>query len=339
MIGRVFRLIDIKRIEMKLRDIPLDSQSVLIRPDYMAICAADERYYFGKRKREALRRKLPMALIHEAVGTVLYDGTGTLRAGDKAALIPLAVKETASEIRGNYRQDSIFASSDADGFMRDIVVLPPSRVMPTGEEDSAAYVLSELFSVALSAVAEFEKSRSVRAESFGVWGDGSMGFVVGLALKAKYPNAKIYVFGKTSRKLNKFSFATETHFIDQVPCGLQISHAFECVGGIGSESAIEQMMGIVSPQGSVNLLGVSEEAVPINTRKVLEKGLKLVGSSRSDSVDFSEAIRLIRENLAIRRYLRTLISEMVEVKTEEDISHAFEQSALNDFKTVMKWEV
>ncbi len=56
------------------------------------------------------------------------------------------------------------------------------------------------------------------------------------------------------------------------------------MGGRGSQSAINQMM-ISSPEGSIALLGVSEFPVEVNTRLVLEKGLTLIGSSRSGSKD------------------------------------------------------
>ena len=339
MIGRVFRLMDTKRIEMKLRNIELCADSVIIKPDYLSICAADERYYFGKRSRAALMAKLPMALIHEAVGTVLYDSKGELEPCSKVVLVPLETTIIDSDVKSNYCKDNVFASSGADGFMRDFVSLPHSRVIPIEKDYSISYALCELFSVAVGAVGEFEKNHVTPAESFGVWGDGSMGFVIGLALRAKYPNANIYVFGKTERKLNKLSFATQSFFIDQLPDDLTINHAFECVGGNGSESAIKQIIDIISPQGTIGLLGVNEELVPINTRMVLEKGLRLVGNSRSDYADFAEAIRLIDENEDIKRYLRMLVSEVIEIKTEGDIPYAFEQSKLNDFKTVMKWSI
>lgn len=73
MIGRIYRLIDTKRIEMKQREIPFHGDTVLVRPEYMSICAADQRYYLGQRRKEVLREKLPMALIHEATGTVIRD--------------------------------------------------------------------------------------------------------------------------------------------------------------------------------------------------------------------------------------------------------------------------
>jgi ribitol-5-phosphate 2-dehydrogenase len=130
MINRVYRLMDTQRIEMVQRQTPFGGDSVLVRPEYMAICAADQRYYLGRRKKEILSRKLPMALIHEATGTVLHDFAGDLPAGSKVILIPLDPGEGAGHIKGNYRQNSAFASSGPDGFMQDIVALAHDRLIP-----------------------------------------------------------------------------------------------------------------------------------------------------------------------------------------------------------------
>jgi ribitol-5-phosphate 2-dehydrogenase len=330
---------DIKRIEMVLREITASADTVLIKPDHMAICAADKRYYLGRRRKEILDAKLPMALIHEAVGTVLYDYGKRFKPGDSVVLVPLEIERKDSGVKGNYREDSKFASSDCDGFMRDIVALPHDRLVPVERQNASAYVFSEILSVALSAVETFEKLCDTRKDGFGIWGDGSMGYVMGLALRYRYPEAKIYQFGKTARKLQKFSFATATCYIDRIPEGLRLDHCFECVGGTGSETAVEQILDIVSPQGCVSLLGVSEERIEINTRKVLEKGLRLVGNSRSDYGDIKKAADLIRDNDFFRRYLRMMISDILPVMSESDIHKAFEQDVLNDFKTVIKWEL
>ena len=45
----------------------------------MALCHADQRYYQGKRDPKVLAKKLPMALIHECVGIVISDPTGTYK--------------------------------------------------------------------------------------------------------------------------------------------------------------------------------------------------------------------------------------------------------------------
>ena len=340
MIGRVYRLMDTKRVEMVQREVLAAAGDVLVKPEYMAICAADRRYYFGKRKKEILAKKLPMALVHEATAIVLYDYGGVLPAGSKAVLIPLDEEAGNYEkAKANYRPGSKFASSGLDGFMRDVISLPRDRLLPVTGEYSVVYVFAEILSVAIGAIQAFEEVRRVPRNALAVWGDGAMGFVMSLALRCVYPDAKVYVFGKSARKLQKFSFATKTFYIDQIPDELWIDHCFECVGDTGSELAIAQMTHIAAPQATISLLGVSDDAVAVNTRKILEKGLRLVGSNRSDKEDFRKAVAMISENEMCRRYLGILVSEMVDVKNENDIPKAFEHDVLNDFKTVIKWSI
>lgn len=340
MIGRVYRLVDAKRIEMKQREIQLSDDTVLVRPEYMSICAADQRYYLGQRKKEVLSRKLPMALIHEATGTIIHDPGGIFQANMKVVLIPLDDNDSiASEIKSNYRKDSKFASSGVDGFMRDVVAIQRNRLLPIDSGYASIYVFTEILSVALGAVDMFEAARQTSVDSIGVWGDGSMGFITALALRCRYPQSKLYVFGKSARKLSKFSFASQKFYIDKIPRGMAVKHAFECVGGKKSESALQQIIDCISPQGVVSLLGVSESAVTIETRNVLDKGLQLIGNSRSNRNDFKAALTLINKNEVCRKYLHLLISETIEIQSEQDISRWFEQDILNDFKTLGVWQI
>ncbi len=76
--------------------------------------------------------------------------------------------------------------------------------------------------------------------------------------------------------MSHFSFVDDVFFINKIPEGLTFDHAFECVGGRGSQSAINQMIDYISPEGSIALLGVSEFPVEVNTRLVLERMKRLL---------------------------------------------------------------
>ncbi len=337
MIGHIYRLVDTKRIEMKQREICLDSGNVVVRPTFMSICAADQRYYQGNRNRDILNKKLPMALIHEAIGVVLYDSTNQLEVGTQVVLVPL-IEGEENKIKANYRKDSKFVSSDCDGFMRDVLAVPHNRLVET-KNNTNLHVFCELLSVAINALSNLHFENVHEKTSFGVWGDGSMGFVTALAIKCFYPECEVYVFGKNARRLNKFSFVTNTFYIDNVPEDLVINNAFECVGGLKTEQALNQIIDIIEPQGTITLLGVSENNISINTRKVLEKGLNICGKSRSNRQDIEAAVELIDNNRMCRSYLKLLVSETIEVSTEKDIYNAFEKDILSDFKTIIKWNI
>ena len=73
MLNAVYRLVAPIRFKVEFTDIDLTAGNVIVRPTYLSICNADQRYYQGKRAEDVLRQKLPMALIHEGIGQVVYD--------------------------------------------------------------------------------------------------------------------------------------------------------------------------------------------------------------------------------------------------------------------------
>ena len=338
MINTVYRLIAPKSIRADFIDLKLDEERVIIRPTYLSICAADERYYTGSRGEAVMRKKLPMALIHEAVGEVVYDPKGEYKVGTNVVMVPNTPYEKDPIIKDNYLRSSKFRASGFDGFMQNLVSMRRDLIIPF-YYDPAIAVLLELTSVGMNAVENFDAHANSNRETIGVWGNGNVGFVTSLILRKKFPDAKIYIFGVQQHKNDYFSFADDTFLIDGIPDDLQLDHAFECVGGRGSEAAISQIIDYIKPQGTINLMGVSEKPVPINTRMVLEKGLTLLGNSRSNYDDFKNSVKLMSENDDVKEYLSTIVSEVVYVRTVNDMIRAFEDDGNNDFKTIMKWEI
>lgn len=339
MISQTYRLVSPRQIIIDLIDEELKEDDVVVRPIYLSICAADQRYYTGRRDIEVLKKKLPMALIHEAVGEVIYDPKGRIKTGEKVVMIPNTPTEKDSIIKENYLRSSHFKSSGYDGFMRSIVTINRNRIIPYHNIENKTAVLLELMSVAMNALEHFTSYSHLRKQTIGVWGDGNVGFVTALVLKYTFPDAKIVVLGAIREKLNYFQFADEVHLITEIPEKFTIDHAFECVGGSHSEDAINQIIDYINPEGSIALMGVSENNVPINTRMVLEKGLTLLGNSRSGYEDFAASIEFLEKFPDAREYLNTIISDEIEVKSIKDINEAFDRDLNNEFKTIMKWNV
>lgn len=336
MINEVYRLIAPKQIRTDFVDeIVLDE--VVIRPEYLSICAADQRYYTGSRGKEILSKKLPMALIHEAVGRVLYDPKNEFPVGTKVVLIPNTPIESDDIIKENYLRSSKFRASGFDGFMQEFILMDRTRIIPFEHIPMRTAVLLELTSVVMNAMESFKQHSHIRKESIGIWGNGNLGFICALVLKTLFPETRVIVFGVRQQKMQYFPFVDETYLINEIPSDLHIDHAFECVGGSSSESAINQIIDYINPQGTITLMGVSENNVAINTRMVLEKGLSLIGTSRSGYVDFKASIDFMEQNERAREYFDTIISEEIEISSIEDMHRAFEHDPMNDFKTVMKW--
>ncbi len=339
MINQSYRLTSPRVIKAELIDEKLKPNDIIVRPKYLSICAADMRYYTGNRDKNALKKKLPMALIHEAVGQVIYDPKGKIQKGTKVVLIPNTPIEKDEIVKENYLRSSSFKSSGIDGFMQSVVCIDRNRVIPYENIEERTAVLLELMSVGMNAIDKFEKISHKRRDVIGLWGDGNVGYALAVLLKKIYPDSKLIVFGAIKEKLDYFSFADETYLVSDDVSDIKIDHAFECVGGRYSEDAINQIIDLINPEGTISLMGVSENHVPINTRMILEKGLTLVGNSRSGYEDFKKCVDLLENNKKVARTMSKIISDEVVVHTIQDMKNAFDKDSNNAFKTIMKWEI
>lgn len=341
MINQVYRLVSPRQFEVTYKDQSLQSDAIVVRPTHLSICAADQRYYTGSRGKEAMAKKLPMALIHEGIGKVVYDPKGEYPVGTRVVMVPNTPVEEDEFIAENYLRSSKFRSSGYDGFMQDYVFMGRDRIVVLPDEvESNVAAFIELITISMHALVRFEARAHKRRQVFGVWGDGNLGYITALILKKRYTDSKVYIFGKTKYKMDHFSFVDEAYQIDEIPEDLRIDHGFECVGGKGSQAAINQMIDYIHPEGAMSILGVSEYPVEINTRMVLEKGLTIIGSSRSGVADFENTVQFMAEHPEVVDYFGVLVGGVHEVKTIQDIITAFEQDLTNSWgKTVMEWKI
>ena len=339
MINAVYQLKRPRQFEMVFKDITLDDTQVIVRPTYLSICNADQRYYQGTRGEEVLRKKLPMALIHEGIGQVIYDPTGTFRVGQDVVMIPNLPCETDEIIAENYLRSSKFRASGTDGFLQEYIQTVPDRLvaLPEGINKQVA-AFTEIVSVSYHAIDRFDKIAHQRRNAIAVWGDGNLGYITALLLKYSYPDTRLTVLGKNETKLMDFTFADETMLIDTIPDDFRVDHAFECVGGNGAPKAINQIIDYIHPEGTISILGVTEELAPINTRMVLEKGLRIFGSSRSGREDFVGLIELYKEHPEIVNYLENIVGSEITARGIKDIVLAFETDIHKLIgKTIIKW--
>ena len=340
MLNTVYQLVHPRRFEIAFDDITMDQEHILVRPTHLSICNADERYYQGKRSEDILRQKLPMALIHEGIGRVVYDPTGTFQVGEKVVMIPNTPFEEDEVVAENYLRSSKFRGSSMNGLMQEYVETTADRLVrvPEGMNDLVA-AFTEMVSVCYQATSRFDRTAHARRETIGVWGDGNMGYITALLLKMRFPQCRVYAFGVVESKLSDFSFVDGTYLVSDVPKDLRVDHAFECVGGNAAGQVINQIIDYINPEGTIAILGVSEDPVPINTRMVLEKGLRILGTSRSGREDFLGLVELYREKPELPEYLEKLIGAVVPVKSISDMVTAFEMDIHKIMgKTIMVWD-
>lgn len=276
MIVKTFPLIRPGVFSSKFKEIVDDENTVLVKPTLLSICAADQRYYFGLRPSSVIQKKLPMVLIHEAIGQVVSSKANGIEVGDTVILLPCGIN---ADIDSNYQDNAFFRSSNADGFCQELVNLNVSEVLKVSSSDVDDYVFSELLSVCFQAIRQVV-SELERANNIGIWGDGSLGFLMSYVIKSICPTKFVTSIGKHEDKLEVFSFSDSIETIFE-RTRKKFDLLIECVGGNGAQNAINEMIDSANPKATLLLTGVSEVPPPINTRKILEKGLVLKGTTRS----------------------------------------------------------
>ncbi len=341
MLNTVYRLVEPRKFEIEFNEIDMTEDTVVVRPTYLSICNADQRYYQGARAPEVLAKKLPMALIHEGIGRITCDPKGEFKDGELVVMIPNTPTAKDEVIAENYLRSSKFRASGFDGFMQDNVAMQRDRIVRLPEDiDPEVAAFTEIISVSLHAIDRFDSIAHKRKDHIAVWGDGNLSYITALLLHYRYPDTKLYIMGRHQSKLINFTFAEATYNIADIPEGIEFDHAFECVGGTGSGKAIDQIIDLIKPEGTVSILGVSENPVPINTRMVLEKGLRFFGSSRSGRTDFINIVEMYKKHPKMVKMLRNIVGDVVEVNSIDDMHNAFKKDiAKAGGKTVMLWKI
>ncbi|MBQ7580539.1 MAG: alcohol dehydrogenase catalytic domain-containing protein [Clostridia bacterium] len=299
MFVKSYKITEPKRFEIFIEDLNCDG--ILVRPEYLAVCKADIRYYLGNRDVNVLKKKFPMSLIHEATGVVIRDKSGEFEPGQRVVMLPclkadcdntkcIKCVRNDDKLLDNYCPESRFRSSNFDGFSKEIINTESEYLIKIPDGIGAEAVFSELISVGCCAMRRaglWEK----KEKKIAVWGDGIMGYIISLV--AKYGiGADVSVVGLSPEKLAKFDFA-DTYFVNNIESMPNVSVAIEAVGGNAAASAVNQAIDKLCSGGKIILSGVSNDNAPINTRMVLEHGLTLMGTTRSVRCDFEKAVGLL----------------------------------------------
>ena len=340
MLNTVYRLVSPRQFEAEFTDIDVKGEDIIVRPTHLSICNADQRYYQGKRDPKVLKKKLPMALIHEGIGDVVYDPKGEYEPGTPVVMVPNTPVEKDDIIAENYLRSSKFRASGFDGFMQDLVAMGRDRLVRLPQDiNKEVAAFTEFVSVGYHTINRFDAKSHSRRNRVGFWGDGNLAFVTSLMFKKRFPETEVYIFGIDRRKMNEFIFADGTFDVTEIPEDFRVDHAFECIGGSASGTGINQIIDYIHPEGTIAIMGVSEEPVPINTRMVLEKGLTIFGSSRSGVKDFQDVIEFYEAHPEVVEYMENIIDQTIPVSTIADMTKAFEADIRKaGGKTVMIWQ-
>ena len=344
MFAKSYKITEPKRFEIFVEDIR--NENVLVRPEILAVCKADIRYYLGNRSLSTLKRKFPMSLIHEATGVVIRDKSGKFKSGQRVVLLPCRKSDcdgTKCEVcvrnnphlLDNYCPESKFCSSNYDGFSKELIDLEHEYMIPIPDEIGVEAVFSELISVGCCAMRRAGFTDGEKVKSVTVWGDGIMGFIISLVAKYGF-GCDVNIVGLNKEKLDMFDFANVyySNDIDALP---RMSVAIEAVGGNASGIAANQAIDKLYSGGKLILSGVANENVPLNTRMVLEHGISIRGTTRSVRCDFEMAVELLK-NPEFRAQIKKLLLSVNEVNNIRDYYAIFEKESKSTAlgKNIMK---
>lgn len=346
MFAKSYKITEPKRFEIFVEDI--QNKDVLVKPEYLAVCKADIRYYLGNRSLSVLKRKFPMSLIHEATGVVVRDKHGKFKEGQRVVMLPCRKAECDGtkcqqcvrdnpHLLDNYCPESKFCSSNYDGFSKELMDISDEYLLPIPDEVGAEAVFSELLSVGCCALRRAGLSKENAPENIAIWGDGIMGYVI--ALVAKYSlDCEVNVIGLDKEKLAMFDFAN-TYFSNDIDALPRMTVAIEAVGGNASGIAANQAIDKLYSGGKLILCGVANDNIPLNTRMVLEHGLSIRGTTRSIRCDFEQALELLK-NKDFRERAKRLLISAVDVKNIKDYYAVFEKESKSTAlgKNIMKIE-
>jgi len=342
--AKSYKITEPKRFEIFVEDIR--NENVLVRPEILAVCKADIRYYLGNRSLNILKRKFPMSLIHEATGVVIRDKSGKFKSGQRVVLLPCRKSDcdgTKCEVcvrnnphlLDNYCPESKFCSSNYDGFSKELIDLEHEYMIPIPDEIGVEAVFSELISVGCCAMRRAGFTDGEKVKSVTVWGDGIMGFIISLVAKYGF-GCDVNIVGLSKEKLDMFDFANVyySNDIDSLP---RMSVAIEAVGGNASGIAANQAIDKLYSGGKLILSGVANENVPLNTRMVLEHGISIRGTTRSVRCDFEMAVELLK-NPDFRAQIKKLLLSVNEVNNIRDYYAIFEKESKSTAlgKNIMK---
>ena len=91
MINQSYRLFSPRQIRCELIDEKVSTEDVVVRPTYLSICAADQRYYTGNRSKEVLKKlkeqDKKIAIVSSRWGQRIHDILVNLEARDLVDII------------------------------------------------------------------------------------------------------------------------------------------------------------------------------------------------------------------------------------------------------------
>lgn len=292
-----------KSLEMVMIDVekPLieSPDEVVVKIKRVGICGSDMHIYHGTNPLATY----PRIVGHEVVGEVVEvgDKVSTLRAGDHVIIEPIRYCGTCYACRKGRpnvcNQLSVFGVHE-DGGMREFVVLPEKQLhVVDASLGWDEIVLAEPYTIGAQAV---WRGNVQEDDTVFIQGSGPIGICI---LKvAKLAGAKVII---SDLKEERLLFAKENGadvIIDASKESVE-ERVLELTDGEGPNVVIDAVclpstfelgVNVVSPAGTVVVLGFDERPAAISQLPITKKEVTIVGS-RLQTNQFAKVVALLNE--------------------------------------------
>lgn len=276
-----------KAHEMKIieQDLPQIQKpgDVLVRVKRVGICGSDMHIFHGSNPLATY----PRVVGHEVAGEVVETGTAvaSVKEGDHVVVEPIRYCGECYACRKGRpnvcEKLSVFGVHE-DGGMREYIVLPEKQLHAVEKQlDWDEIVLAEPYTIGAQAVwrGQVEKGDTVLIQ-----GCGPIGICI-LKL-AKIAGATVYMSDLSEERL---AFAEDNGADKVINAGAESvkEKVFEFTGGAGVNvvidavcipSTVELGIDVVSPAGSVVVLGFTDQPSAIAQLPITKKEVTIVGS-------------------------------------------------------------
>lgn len=331
----MMRALVLERVgELSLREIDLPQEvgpdDVRIRLHTVGVCGSDVHYYTHGRIGDFIVNE-PMVLGHEAAGTIIEVGANVtdLKLGDRVCMEPgIPDPRSRASRLGIYNVDpavTFWATPPVHGVLTPETVHPAAFTYKLPDNVTFAEgAMVEPFAVGMQAAT---RARITPGDTAVVTGCGTIGIMVALAALAG-GCSRVLISDLSDTKLNlaeTYDGITGINLrqtdivsaIDEASNGWGADIVFECSG---APAAIRDLFKIVRPGGTVVLVGLPSEPVPVDIAAACARECRIETVFRYANV-FDRALALIA---AGKVDLKPLISDSY---TFEQSIEAFERAA------------
>lgn len=276
----------------------------LLRPILAGVCGTDLHIEAWEGPYQDLRPHLPVVLGHEFVAEVV-EGEGFAPGERVVALSIYGCGNCALCCKGrphlcpDARQNSLGMSRD--GALAELLTLPEERLISVPEEvPDASAVLCEPFATAARAAL----AKHCTGCRVAVLGPGTIGLMVAMLTLLDRPELLVVAgtesdedrlelarkLGAVTAVLSKSS-ETET-LLDALDGTADL--VFEASGAAG---AVEAGLGVLEPEGTLVILGMHGQPVPIDLGTLVRGERRIEGSYAASPQDWERALGLLKEGV------------------------------------------